>query len=54
MTAEHCAHGSEHVVVVAGREYRAEVAWRGGRADVDIAVSARRICLLCSRCRARG
>jgi tetratricopeptide (TPR) repeat protein len=38
LTAEHCAHGSDHVVVVAGREYRAKVAWRSGRADVDIAV----------------
>ena len=38
LTAEHCAHGSDHVVVVAGKQYPAEVAWRSGRADVDIAV----------------
>lgn len=38
LTAEHCAQGSDHAVVVAGREYPVEVAWRGGRADVDIAV----------------
>jgi hypothetical protein len=38
LTAEHCAQGSDHRVVVADNEYPAEVAWRGGRADVDIAI----------------
>ena len=38
LTADHCANGAGHMVVVEGRDYPATVAVRGGRGGVDIAV----------------
>src|SRR6478609_4908217 len=37
LTADHCATGTGHTVVVEGRDYPATVAFRGG-GEVDIAV----------------
>jgi len=38
LTADHCADGTEHVVVTGGEEYPATVFARSGNADVDVAV----------------
>lgn len=38
LTADHCARGRDHWVVVAGKEYRAKEAWRSGSENVDVAL----------------
>ena len=38
LTADHCANGTDHTVIVDGRDYPATVTLRSGRSDVDIAV----------------
>ncbi|HZE17562.1 MAG TPA: hypothetical protein VE197_18700 [Mycobacterium sp.] len=38
LTADHCANGTGHTVVVGGRDYPATVALRSGHGEVDIAV----------------
>ncbi len=38
LTANHCANGADHMVVVDGTDYPAQVVWRSGRADVDLAI----------------
>jgi hypothetical protein len=38
LTADHCASGTDHTVVVDGRDYPATVALRGGLGGVDVAV----------------
>ena len=40
LTADHCANGTDHRVVVEGREYTATVAMRSGTSDIDIAALA--------------
>src|SRR5450755_170988 len=38
LTADHCANGTGHTLVVGGVEYPATVSVRSGNADVDVAI----------------